>query len=214
MLICANAPTVTPAANVHDLSGVASGLGTSRCRVATVDPAVGNVTADWTLSSSEVWKIMMVRIPAITNYYLQDATSVTSYRRRTSIWQAKDVHLGPEEIASANALYDAAATYLARAKDPLIHYGETEPFGLDAPPTWRIGDTIALQYRGMATDRFGDLVKWLDVDANAIVLGQQQAFGVDGVRQWKLSLASAIKQPRSFVDTMSQVDQLARLPAL
>jgi len=175
-------------------------------------PGAASVEATWTLSASADWIARAFVIHPAPNYYIEDATSVAAHRRRTAIWQAKDLHLS-DPIASANALYDAAATCLQRAKDPLIHYGETEPLGLGAA-TWALGNTIRLMYRRVTTSIFGTVVKWPDVDANAILLEQTQAFGEDGVRRWKMRLASAIKQPPTLLGLMSKVDELARLPAL
>ena len=176
-------------------------------------PGGGSVSASWGLNGSAMWAATIFAVHGAPNYYIEDATSITAYRRQAAIYQAKETHQAEDLVASANALYDAAATYLQRAKDPLIHYGETEPLGLGVA-TWEIGDTIRLMYRGLTTDRFSNVVKWLDVDANAILLEQTQTFGEDGIRRWKLRLASAIKQPPSVVGLMSKVDELARLPAL
>ena len=174
----------------------------------------GSIAATNSLPATLDWRALILRLRAARNWYIEDTTSQSSYRKRTAIYQAKDAHIVPVDvIASANALYDAAATYLARAKDPLIHYGETEPVGLGAA-AWKIGDTIRLMYRGLTTDRFGNAVKWLDVDANAVLLEQRQTFGTDGVRRWSFELASAIKTPPTLTGLMSKVDELARLPAL
>lgn len=134
-----------------------------------------------------------------TVYYLEDAASVSSYgRRRRVVVDTEAVPLANSTAgltAAANALYDAAATYLARHAQPLVTY-EARPVGLThldvftGAPRFQVGEKLRLIYRGITVDAGGSARAWRSVDSNLWIMGFERRFGPDGEDDWKLALAT------------------------
>lgn len=181
-------------------------------------PGAASVNPTWTLSGSVAWKAFALSLQPALNYYIEDAASVAAYGLRVGILQAKDIHLAGDMVADSNALYDYAVTMLERAKDPLIDYGDLGAVNLPAPATWAIGNTLAVQYRGVDADTGA----WLDIDADAILTGRTQRYDGQGLRHYGLRLASSLRRPSAgaagdqlqLLTSLAEADAISRLPAL
>lgn len=107
-----------------------------------------------------------------TYYYLEDAASVAAYGRRQIVASFKDI--GPIANSptafenASNALYDLCATHLQRRKDPITVYDVAAIVNKAAPIL--VGDTLRLDYKGVATDEDGERTLWLSVDEDLIIL--------------------------------------------
>lgn len=124
-------------------------------------------------------------------YYLEDAASVAAYGRRQKVLVSKDTLPIANSAAAfqnaANALYDLAATYLQRFKDPQTVYTVTVA---RLSPDFEPGDTMRLIYRGVAEDSVTSRTSWLSVDQNVIVLEKARSFDQSGEVRWKLKVAT------------------------
>ncbi len=133
-----------------------------------------------------------------TYWYLEDAASVAAYGRRTRVLSVKDAlplaNSAAGFTAAANALYDVAASWLLRHKDPLVAY-EVEAVGLRhldsaGAPVFQVGDRLRLIFRGLARRSDGSTAVWKSVDASLWLLGFQRTFRDDGSDAWSLTVAT------------------------
>jgi hypothetical protein len=133
-----------------------------------------------------------------TYWYLEDAASVAAYGRRTRVLNVKDAlplaNSPAGFTAAANALYDVAASWLRRRKDPLVAY-EVEAVGLrhldpDGLPLFQVGDRLRLIFRGLARRSDGSTAVWKSVDASLWLMGFQRTFKDDGSDAWSLTVAT------------------------
>lgn len=116
-----------------------------------------------------------------TLYYLEDATSQISFGQIQKVGTFKDIApIGNGEdaqIAAANALYDAAAAWLIRYKDPYESYSVTvRKVRTNLQP----GDKIHLRYKGLITNKDGVVVTYRDINADFWILEVRESFGLDG----------------------------------
>ncbi len=148
-----------------------------------------------------------------TYWYLEDAASVAAYGRRTRALSVKDAlplaNSAAGFTAAANALYDVAASWLARHKDPLTAY-EVEAVGLrhlDAAgvPVFQVGDRLRLVYRGLAQRSDGTADVWKSVDANLWLLGLQRTFRDDGSDAWTLTVSTVDRHEEDETARLAQV---------
>jgi hypothetical protein len=148
-----------------------------------------------------------------TCYFLEDAASVAAYGRRTRVLSGKDALPLANSLAgftaAANALYDVAATWLARHKDPRTAY-EVEVVGLrhldeDGVPLFQVGDRLRLVYRGIAQRSDGTREAWLSVDANLWLMGFERSFRDDGSDSWSLTVATVDRHEEDETSRLAEV---------
>lgn len=148
-----------------------------------------------------------------TYWYLEDAASVAAYGARTRVLSVKDAlplaNSSAGFTAAANALYDVAATWLARHKDPLTSYA-VEAVGLrhlDAAgaPVFQVGDRLRLIYRGLAHRHDGPTAVWKSVDASLWLLGLQRTFNDDGSDTWALTVSTVDRHEEDETSQLAQV---------
>lgn len=132
-----------------------------------------------------------------TYYYLEDATSVASYGTRRSVLAFKDaIPLANSDagfLAAANALYDVAATWLQRHKDPVREYAIKVPVLSHVSGgsyRFQVGDKIRTTYRGWSTDLAGVKRAFLTVDADLWLTGLTRKWGPDGDDRWELRVST------------------------
>ena len=148
-----------------------------------------------------------------TYWYLEDAASVAAYGRRTRVLSVKDAlplaNSAAGFTAAANALYDVAATWLARHKEPLTSYA-VEAVGLrhlDAAgaPVFQVGDRLRLVYRGLAERRDGTTDVWKSVDASLWLMGLQRTFNEDGSDTWALTVSTVDRHEEDETSRLAQL---------
>ncbi|MGE5595194.1 MAG: hypothetical protein ACM3S1_04055 [Hyphomicrobiales bacterium] len=148
-----------------------------------------------------------------TYWYLEDAASVAAYGRRTRVLSVKDalpLANSPSGFtAAANALYDVAATWLARHKDPRTAY-EVEVAGLrhldeGGLPLFQVGDRLRLVYRGLAHRDDGSVDAWLSVDASLWLMGFERRFRDDGGDACSLTVATVDRQEEDEASRLAEV---------
>ena len=127
-------------------------------------------------------------------YYLEDAASVAAYGTRKKVLADKDIApIANSPTAfenAANALYDLAAAYLGKFKDPLKVYD----IGVSKlADTFRVGDTVRVVYRGIAETDVATRTTWLNVDANLVVLEKTRSFDASGADKWDLKVATVAR---------------------
>jgi len=156
-----------------------------------------------------------------TYYYLEDSTSVTAYGRRVKpLLITKIVPLGigaNDEVRAANALYDNAAAWLARHKDPLTTY-QVSVLGVrhleDGYPLFEVGDKVKLQYRGVALDADGRRT-YLDVDSDLFIMGYTRRLS-DSTDAWSFEVATVARDPASdgaqIAEMVSQLQAVQATP--
>jgi len=129
-----------------------------------------------------------------TYYYLEDAASKNTYGMRIKVLSAKDIApIANSPTAwenGANALYDLAAAYLAKFKDPLKVYDITVSKLSD---TFEVGDTVRVIYRGIAVTDVATRTTWLNVNANLVVLEKTRSFDSSGTESWGLKVATVAR---------------------
>lgn len=154
-----------------------------------------------------------------TYYYLEDATSVAAYGRRTKVVVVKEaVPLANSAAgiqAAANALYDVGVTWLQRHKDPQTTYTVT-PVGLkhisSGSPICQVGDKVRVVYHGITKDRDGTVRGWLTVDASLWIMAIERSFDAAGSDQWKVTVATTDRQEED--DTAKVAAALNSIEAL
>jgi len=146
-------------------------------------------------------------------WYLEDAASVAAYGRRTRVLAVKDAlplaNSPAGFTAAANALYDVAATWLARRAAVRTAY-EVEAVGLrhlDAAgaPLFQVGDRLRLVYRGVSRRPDGARDAWLAVDAELWLLGFQRSFRDDGSDAWSLTVATVDRHEEDATAKLAEV---------
>lgn len=128
-------------------------------------------------------------------YYLEDAAAITALGGsprgiREKVVLFKDVapianSVLAFELAS-NALYDLAATALARG-GPQVTYA-VEATKLEGA-AFKIGDTIRLLFNGVVVEDTGRR-SWKSVDANVIVLEKKRTFSPGSEPRWDLVVST------------------------
>lgn len=148
-----------------------------------------------------------------TYWYLEDATSVTAYGRRVKpLLITKIVPLGigaNDEIRAANALYDNAATWLSRHKDPLTTY-QVSVLGLKhfelGVALFEVGDKVKVQYRGVALDEAGRRT-YLDVDTDLFIMGYTRRLLENGSDAWSFEVGTVARDPASDGALIAEMNQ-------
>lgn len=114
-------------------------------------------------------------------YYLSDATSVATYGQIETMKMFKQIaalsNSETDIINAANALYDAAAEWLTRNKDPIVNYGLTVK---NAKQNILPGDKIHVNYKGqITTQQQGELVDYLSIRDDFWVLRAIERIGLE-----------------------------------
>lgn len=114
-------------------------------------------------------------------YYLSDATSVAAYGQIEKILAFKQIAAlsnSSTDIANAaNALYDAAAEWLTRNKDPIVRYGLMVK---NAKENVLPGDKIHINYKGRIITPDGAEVDYLSVRGDFWVMQAVETVNLDG----------------------------------
>lgn len=117
-----------------------------------------------------------------TIYYLEDAASVSAYGLKEKYLKVDNIaplaNSGTAQELAANALYNVAANYLARRKDPQQTYRVTVR-GLREHIV-QPGDKIHVRYKGVVRNDAGVLVDYRDVNGDFWVLRVTERIGVEG----------------------------------
>lgn len=117
-----------------------------------------------------------------TVYYLEDSTSSTAYGVKEKYLKVDNIaplsNSSTAQELAANSLYQVAANYLTRRKDPQQTYRITVR-GLRGY-TVQPGDKIHVRYKGVLTDENGNTVDYRDVNDDFWVLKVTERLGVEG----------------------------------
>lgn len=153
-----------------------------------------STTMSWSWSGSEVVHHLVFAIKPSRIYYIEDATSVTAYKRRTKQvnfnFNRPSTNTYADQVNWANTVYDQAIDHLQKHKDPLETI-EIDVASIPLPTNWLVGDTMRFVYRGRAR---GDAV-WLEKDVNYPIIKRRRTWDEAGIIKWKLTLGSAVAMP-------------------
>lgn len=127
-------------------------------------------------------------------YYIEDTASQALYGVSEIVLRynglAPTALTSADFVNAANQLIQQAGADLTRMKALNTSYDVTV-VGLkhfaNGAPTFQVGDTIRVIYRGIAQDITGKR-KWLDIDVNLYVWEFTRTFGADGSDQTRLTL--------------------------
>lgn len=138
------------------------------------------VTLQYSTRTSPYTIQSMVGPDGSTLYYLSDAASVTTYGTRQAVkaWDKIGAASGgaADLEAAANALYDAAATELARSADLTASYS----LGLRGVNRVLLpGDKVRVVYQGRV-NRDGEQSSYLSTDALYWILSVSETMGSEG----------------------------------
>lgn len=191
--------TATPTGGQTELYDYNIPTGISRRR------AGGHLTADassesmtWTLSASRAWNHLIAAIKPALNYYIEDTTSIAAYSADSSKPRVKVLPDIKMRVASdinavdlANALYDYAADFLSKHKDPVELYQAQPDFLPD--DTILPGDSCRFLFSGMVEESGTERRLWKQVDATFVIIAIKEIMG-DAVRSWDLTIATVLRE--------------------
>jgi hypothetical protein len=133
-----------------------------------------------TLSSP--YTVQSATVNGQTVYYLEDATSVSTYGLKEKYLKIDGIaplaNSATAQELAGNSLYNVAANYLARRKDPQQTYRVTVR-GLRGHIV-QPGDKIHVRYKGVVRNDSGVLVDYRDVNGDFWVLRVTERIGVEG----------------------------------
>ncbi len=113
-------------------------------------------------------------------YYISDAVSVATYGQIEKILTVKQVaaltNSETDVINAANALYDAAAEWLTRHKDPVVRYGLTVK---NAKENLLPGDKIHVNYKGQLITPKGEKVDYINIRDDFWVIKATERVGLE-----------------------------------
>jgi hypothetical protein len=144
-------------------------------------------------------------------YFISDASSVSTYGLSEKPVIVKEAVPLANSLAgfqmAANALYDISANFLNKHKQPLSTYS-AEAEGLmhfiAGVPTFKLGEKVRLQYRGVVADSAGTRRAWKTVDQNVYIMGFEREFDEDGGDKWQFEIANVDRHTEDFVSKMAQ----------
>jgi hypothetical protein len=141
---------------------------------------VGQLTLETSTRTSPYTIQNMAGPDGTLQYYLSDAASVAAYGQIETIKMFKQIAAltnsdGDIENA-ANALYDAAAEWLIRNKDPVVLYGLTVK---NAKENILPGDKIHVNYVGQIRTPQGELVDYLNIRDDFWVMRAVERVGLE-----------------------------------
>lgn len=150
-----------------------------------IEPISGPVDGGLTLRRSTRTTPYSIRQTTGPNgqpvYYLADDASIAAYGQRERVW-SPDLLIAPVTatttslINAADVLYDAAATFLQRNKDPQLTY-RTSVRNLKVPV--KVGQKIRLFYKGEVYQD-GEIVDYVDINDDFWVMGINERWGING----------------------------------
>lgn len=151
-------------------------------------------------------------------YYLEDSGSIGRHGLSEEFVSLKDIY--PQGLAAtdftraSNALYDAAATWLARRSQALRAY-QVSVAGLrhmDAGgPLLRVGDKVRVIFNGIAEDIDGRRA-WKSVDEDLYVMAYRRRLQGDGRSTWSITVSSVAREVPS--DGSMAADIVRQLKAI
>lgn len=172
------------------------------------------VTMSWTWTGSDGYWHVAVSIKSAPTYYLEDATSKAAYGGPNSLPRTEiltepgNALIGATSadlIAAANALYDGAAAFLARLKDPITYYDDVRVLDL-VDDSWLVGDSFPVRGVWAVEDLDGTGRAWLTVDESALyAIEVVEAFRENGPRDFLLKLATAYEWPADDPQLFAQL---------
>lgn len=117
-----------------------------------------------------------------TAYYLSDSTSITAYGQVQKIGTFKDIspisNSEADQVAAANALYDAAAAWLSRYSQKFTSYDvRCKKVLANLNP----GDKIHVRYKGVIENDDGVIVDYRDINGDFWVLEVGENISTGGV---------------------------------
>lgn len=134
------------------------------------------------------YTILSTNVGAKTVRYLQDDESIAKYGvyEKTLSFDITPIANNSNAVETAdNAVYDAAAEYLRRHKDPLYAF---DVGGVKLSKSLRPGQKVRLVYKGLVNTRSGDKM-FVDVDDDMWVMKVGESFGSSGLN-FDLELSS------------------------
>jgi hypothetical protein len=192
---------------INYLVPVASGQGESQ------------ITLEWVTTTDPSYPVLTGINPDGSNfYYIEDTTSQTTYNRTVKkVYRRNDIRpLSNDTVDlnnAANALYNAAVSFLKKNKDPATSYRLSINY-INAP--FNVGDTVRVIYRGLSyhdSNGFLATYKYVDVDAELVVLSATADFRDNGQVRMNLEVSSNGIQPvsdASFVADMNRDIDIVR----
>jgi hypothetical protein len=122
----------------------------------------------------------VVSVNGIDQHFLEDFTAVAQYGVIEKMGRFSSIaplsNSEADQINAANALYDAAAAWLTRYSQRQDIYRVT---ARKVRQTVRPGDRVRLVYKGIV-ERDGQVVNYLDVDADMWVMEVTERIGLEG----------------------------------
>lgn len=140
-----------------------------------------------------------------TYYYIEDSTSQSAYGTIEGIYKRNDIRplsnaLGDLQNA-ADALYNAALSFLLDHKDPDTSYRiSVQKLQSEVLP----GETVRVVYRGMV-EYEGSPYKYVDIDTDLTVLSITDKFGDDGSIQSSLEVSASGVRPVSDTGLVAEM---------
>lgn len=137
------------------------------------------------------YTILETTVGSKTVRYLEDTDSIAAYGLHDRVLGFDITPIANNSVAleiADNALYDGAAAYLVRNKDPLWSYSAG---GVKLARTLRPGQKLRLCYRGFVNTRSGERT-FIDVDDDMWVMRVGERFSKAGM-SFDLELASIDK---------------------
>lgn len=165
------------------------------------------ITATHALAGAATdWLSVSLTIPGYKSYYIEDTASVNTYQRTGQILNVPDLKIGDFNSLpnSADALYNYAATWLAR-KAVLPESFQFDVVNLPLAG-WLPGDKLNVNYRGFITDLQGTR-GYLDIESDLICLEATDSYNAQGGRTWSLKMARALVLPLTIADTLSAISK-------
>ncbi len=141
---------------------------------------VGQLTLETSTRSSPFTIQNIAGSDGTLQYYLSDAASVATYGQIETVKMFKQIaalsNSETDVINAANALYDAAAEWLTRNKDPIVIYGLTVK---NAKQNILPGDKIHVNYKGQLTTQQGEVVDYLSIRDDFWVMRAVERIGLE-----------------------------------
>lgn len=171
-------------------------------------------TFNWTLGASESWGAIAVTIKGVSTWYIEDAASVTQWRRRIHYMpiNARQFVGGTaaQLLAAANTLYDYSTTILNRYNDEAKFYKVNVTNLPDVQ--WLVGDTMQLVWSGSVLNMDTGQYIYVDIDDEVEVVERVRKWDADGVKTWQLTLADCCRLPVTDAQLLSSM--MGRLEAV
>ncbi|MGD9893886.1 MAG: hypothetical protein AB7U18_21595 [Dehalococcoidia bacterium] len=155
-----------------------------------------STTFNWTISPSQTWEAYAWALNPALTYYIEDATSIAAHgpgKPRVKVLTLMDLTVDriDDQVAIANALYDAAVSELERSKDPTdIVMGQPDYLPDD---TILPGDALRFLFVGVVELEGGTRRVWKSWDTTFIIMAIKENW-LDGRRVFDLTIATSIQE--------------------